>query len=306
MENKQNGQLGGIIAGALAYVCWGVLPIYWKLVTNVPPMEILAYRIIWSFIFMLFLIVCLRKASMVFQETKDVLLKPKTLIAIIAAAFLVTANWYLFIYTVNSGHVTEASLGYYINPLVNVLLATVILKERLSRGEIIAVISATIGVLILTWHLGSVPWAAIGMAVTFSLYGLIKKVVSVSVWTGLTLETMIITPFALIYVIFFATNGLMQYAAQTNIILVGAGVVTAIPLLLFATAAKKISYTMVGFLQYIGPTLMLALGVLLFKESFDHMQLFAFMFIWLALIIFTISHIYSAAKIKQLANTAKK
>lgn len=112
---------------------------------------------------------------MVFQETKDVLLKPKTLIAIIAAAFLVTANWYLFIYTVNSGHVTEASLGYYINPLVNVLLATVILKERLSRGEIIAVISATIGVLILTWHLGSVPWAAIGMAVTFSLYGLIKK-----------------------------------------------------------------------------------------------------------------------------------
>lgn len=180
------------------------------------------------------------------------------------------------------------------------------LKERLNPAEIIAVALAFIGVLILTYHSGSVPFAALGMAVTFSLYGLIKKFVPVSTWTGLTLETLIITPFALIYLLFFAKNFFMSYDFKTDIVMIGAGIVTAIPLLLFATAAKRISYTMVGFLQYIGPTLMLILGVLLFKESFDGLQLTAFIFIWAAILVFTIAHIYLSAKLKLLKKSAEK
>ncbi|WP_167630474.1 EamA family transporter RarD [Listeria valentina] len=302
---RKNEQTMGILAGAFAYVLWGILPIYWKLGKEVPAIEILAYRIIWSFVFMIFLIVAIRKSKEVLTEMKAVLKKPKTALLITLAAILVTANWFIFIFTVNSGHVTEASLGYYINPLVNVLIATVFLKERLNVAEIIAVVFAFIGVLILTYHEGGVPWAAIAMAVTFSLYGLIKKFVPVSTWTGLTLETLIIAPFALIYLLFFAKHFFMSFPAQTDLVMVGAGIVTAIPLLLFATAAKRISYTMVGFLQYIGPTLMLILGVLLFKESFDSMQFTAFACIWIGIIIFTVSHIYISAKLKQLQKSAE-
>ncbi|WP_179946378.1 MULTISPECIES: EamA family transporter RarD [unclassified Listeria] len=305
MMNK-NEKLIGVIAGALAYVLWGILPMYWKLATEVPAMEILAYRIVWSFVFMVFLIAILRKSNEVYLEIKAVFKRPKTATLITLAAVLITVNWFIFIFTVNSGHVTEASLGYYINPLVNVLIATIFLKERLSRGEVIAVSLAFIGVVILTYHQGTVPYAALGMAISFSLYGLIKKFISVSVWTGLTLETVIITPFALIYLLFFSKNFFMSYSVSIDFIMVGAGIVTAIPLLLFATAAKKISYTMVGFLQYIGPTLMLILGVLLYKESFDKVQLMAFICIWAAILVFTISHIYLNAKTKQLKSAASK
>lgn len=299
MNNTEKTPLIGVICGIIAYILWGVLPIYWKLAANVPSIEILAYRIIWSFVFMVFLVVCLRKSRSVFGEAVAVLRKPKTFLAITAAAVLITVNWFIFIFSVNSGHVTEASLGYYINPLVNILLATVFLKERLNRSETIAVVAAFIGVVILTIHVGQMPWAALGMAVTFSLYGLIKKFVPVSTWAGLTLETLIITPFALIFVIFFSKDGFLAFPIETNFILVGAGVVTAIPLLLFATAAKTINYTLLGFLQYIGPTIMLALGVLLYNEKFDTTQLVAFIFIWFALIIFTSSHIILARKSRQ-------
>ncbi|KMT58506.1 RarD protein [Listeria fleischmannii 1991] len=302
---ERNEKMIGVIAGALAYVLWGILPMYWKLATEVPAMEILAYRIIWSFVFMIFLIAVLRKTNAVLVEVKTIFKRPKTASLITLAAILITVNWFIFIFTVNSGHVTEASLGYYINPLVNVLIATVFLKERLSRGEMIAVLLAFIGVSILTYHQGTVPYAALAMAVTFSLYGLIKKFVPVSTWTGLTLETLIITPFALIYLLFFSKNFFMSYSLHVDFIMIGAGIVTAIPLLLFATAAKKISYTMVGFLQYIGPTLMLILGVLLYKESFDKVQLTAFICIWAAILVFTISHIYLNAKLKQLKSAAE-
>lgn len=296
MNNTDKSSGVGVICGIVAYFLWGVLPIYWKLAGDVPAIEILAYRIIWSFVFMVFLVSCLGKAPSVYREMTSVLKKPKTFLAISGASLLITSNWFMFIFTVNAGHVTEASLGYYINPLVNVLLATVFLKERLNRSELIAVIAAFIGVTILTIHLGQIPWAALGMAVSFSLYGLIKKFVPLSTWAGLTLETLLITPFALIFVIFFSKDGFLNFPVTTNLVLIGAGVVTAIPLLLFATAAKSISYTLLGFLQYIGPTIMLALGVLLYNETFDKIQFIAFVFIWFALIIFTSTHIIMARK----------
>ncbi|EUJ46977.1 RarD protein [Listeria riparia FSL S10-1204] len=289
----------GILTAIAAYIIWGVLPLYWKLASGVPASEILAYRIIWSFVFMVIIIVLLGKTKEIWAEIQALFKKPKLILAITTASVLITANWFIFIFTVNDGHVISASLGYYINPLVNVLLATVFLKEKLSRGEMLAVLSAAIGVLILAIHQGVFPWAAISMAVTFGLYGLIKKLVPVSAWGGLTVETMIMTPFALVFLLFFARDAFMHFGFDTNLVLFGAGVVTAIPLLLFATSARRISYVMLGFIQYVGPTLMLILGVFVFHEAFDFIQLIAFIFIWAALLIFTISHVVFAAKLKK-------
>ncbi|MBA3924778.1 EamA family transporter RarD [Listeria rustica] len=289
----------GILAAVGAYIIWGVLPLYWKMAGDVPASEILAYRIIWSFVFMIAIIAILGKTKEVWVEIISIFKRPKLIIAISIASILITANWFIFIFTVNDGHVISASLGYYINPLVNVLLATVFLKEKLSRGEMLAVLSAAIGVLILAIHQGVFPWAAISMAVTFGLYGLIKKLVPISAWGGLTIETLIMTPFALIFLLFFAQDAFMQFGLDTNLVLFGAGVVTAIPLLLFATSARQISYIMLGFIQYVGPTLMLILGVFVFHEAFDSTQFIAFLFIWAALLIFTISHVFIAQKMKK-------
>lgn len=289
----------GILAAIGAYIIWGVLPLYWKMAGDVPASEILAYRIIWSFVFMVAIIAILGKTKEVWTEIISIFKRPKLIIAISVASVLITANWFIFIFTVNDGHVISASLGYYINPLVNVLLATVFLKEKLSRGEMLAVLSAAIGVLILAIHQGVFPWAAISMAVTFGLYGLIKKLVPISAWGGLTIETLIMTPFAMIFLLFFAQDAFMQFGLDTNLVLFGAGVVTAIPLLLFATSARRISYVMLGFIQYVGPTLMLILGVFVFHEAFDSTQLIAFLFIWAALLIFTVSNIIITQKMKK-------
>ncbi|EUJ23795.1 RarD protein [Listeria grandensis FSL F6-0971] len=289
----------GILAAIAAYIIWGVLPLYWKMAGGVPASEILAYRIIWSFVFMVLIIAMMGKSKVVWAEIISIIKRPKLILAISVASVLITANWFIFIFTVNDGHVISASLGYYINPLVNVLLATVFLKEKLSRGEVLAVLSAAVGVLILAIHQGVFPWAAISMAVTFGLYGLIKKLVPVSAWGGLTIETMIMTPFALLFLVFFAQDAFMRFGLDTNLVLFGAGVVTAIPLLLFATSARRISYVMLGFIQYVGPTLMLILGVFVFHEAFDGIQLIAFLFIWAALLIFTVSHLIIASKLKK-------
>ncbi|MBC1459175.1 EamA family transporter RarD [Listeria newyorkensis] len=289
----------GILAAIGAYIIWGVLPLYWKMAGDVPASEILAYRIIWSFVFMVAIIAILGKTKEVWAEIISIFKRPKLILAISVASVLITANWFIFIFTVNDGHVISASLGYYINPLVNVLLATLFLKEKLSRGEMLAVLSAAIGVLILAIHQGVFPWAAISMAVTFGLYGLIKKLVPISAWGGLTIETLIMTPFAMIFLLFFAQDAFMQFGLDTNLVLFGAGVVTAIPLLLFATSARRISYVMLGFIQYVGPTLMLILGVFVFHEAFDSTQLIAFLFIWAALLIFTVSNIIITQKMKK-------
>ncbi|WP_430536316.1 EamA family transporter RarD [Listeria rocourtiae] len=297
--HTEKEKLKGILAAIGAYIIWGVLPLYWKMASDVPASEILAYRIIWSFVFMVAIIAILGKTKEVWTEIFSIFKRPKLILAISVAAVLITANWFIFIFTVNDGHVISASLGYYINPLINVLLATIFLKEKLSRGEMLAVLSAAIGVLILAIHQGVFPWAAISMAVTFGLYGLIKKLVPISAWGGLTIETLIMAPFAFIFLLFFAQDAFMHFGFDTNLVLFGAGVVTAIPLLLFATSARRISYVMLGFIQYVGPTLMLILGVFVFHEAFDKTQLIAFLFIWAALLIFTISNVIITSKLKK-------
>ncbi|MGG5343455.1 EamA family transporter RarD [Enterococcus sp. AZ192] len=292
-------QRKGVLLGFIAYIFWGVIPIYWKLMPMVDPLDILCYRIVWSFLFMLIYIFVTKKWTLFLAEVKSVLKDKKKLFAIICAAILISLNWFTFIYTVSQGHVTQASLGYYMNPLVNVLLATLILKEKLSRSGLSACGLALTGVVLLTIQTGQLPLAPLIMAVTFSFYGLIKKGVSVSSYTGLTIETFVILPLALVYLIFFSKQGFMNYELSTNLLLVGAGVVTAIPLLLFAEAAKKISYIILGFIQYVGPTLMLLSALFIYHEPYSLEQFMAFGFIWLGIAVFTYGNIYTYRKEKR-------
>ncbi len=304
-KEKEAGQKWGMAAGFMAYILWGILPFYWKAVGKVAPLSVLSYRVVWSFVFMLVILLIGGKWSQFMAEVKEVVSNHRRLLAIVAASLLVTTNWFIFIFSVSSGKVIDASLGYYMNPLVNVVLATLFLKERLGRGELIACLLAALGVVLLAIQSGVVPWSSIAMAVTFSLYGLIKKVAAVSSMTGLTLETAIIAPFAFIYLVFLSSEGFMSFDLKLNLLLVGAGIVTAIPLFLFAEATKNISYILVGFLQYIAPTLMLIAAVFQFNETFAVPQLLAFGLIWVGILIFTASNILLLRKNKQRTGLAK-
>jgi chloramphenicol-sensitive protein RarD len=278
----------GIVFAVGAYFIWGFLPIYWKFIDYVPAGEILAHRIIWSFIFMVIIVLAVRKWPGFVRECKTILKDKKKFFSITMASVVISINWLTYIWAVNSDHVLQASLGYYINPLVSIILAIIVLKEKLNKSQTISVILASMGVLYLTFSYGVFPWVSLLLAVTFALYGLLKKVVDIPAMYGLTIETMIITPIALIYLFFLPENtfSLPSITTSENVILMGAGVVTAIPLLLFASGAKRIPLAMVGFLQYIAPTLMLLIGVFIYHETFSLEHLISFGFIWLALLIY--------------------
>lgn len=299
MKNK------GIYYGLSAYVLWGLITLYWKLIVGVSPLATMCYRILWSFVFMMLFILITGKYKQFMNELR-ILWDNKIFTGlIVCASVLISINWFTFIFAVSTGHVMQASLGYYINPLVNVLLATLFLKERLRRFGIIACILASIGVVMLSIQTGSIPYASLIMAFSFSTYGLIKRRIPISSVTGLTVETGIILPFALVYMLVFSSVGFMDYAVQTNILLAGAGIVTAIPLLLFAEAAKSISYITLGFIQYINPTIMLLLAVFLFHETYTLAQFSAFAFIWLGIAVFTYGTLGGAIKERRM-DTAKK
>lgn len=296
-------QKKGVLLGFCAYILWGIIPLYWKLLPDVAAIDILCYRIIWSFLFMLIYIFFTKKWTSFLVEVKNVCTDKKKLLAISCASILISVNWFTFIYSVNHGHVTQASLGYYMNPLVNVLLATFVLKEKLSRFGLIACLLAFTGVILLTIQTGEIPYASLIMAFSFSTYGLIKKKISISSYTGLTIETFIILPLALVYLLFFSNQGFMTYGISTNVLLMGAGVVTAIPLLLFAEAAKRISYIILGFIQYINPTIMLLFAIFLFHEPYSQAQFFSFSFIWLGIVLFTYGNIYLYQKEQRMKKT---
>ena len=290
----------GIWIGAGSYFIWGILPMYWKLAGEIDAVEILAHRMIWSFVFMVVLIAIFGRWKSVMTELRQITRQQRTLLAMTAATLLISINWFLFIFSVNGNHILSASLGYYINPLVNIVFAMLLLKERLRSGEMVAVVIAAIGVVLLSISQGAVPWAAISLAITFSLYGLIKKKVSVSTWTGLTIETLIISPFALIYLLFFAEHAFMGYGSGLNAVAIGGGLVTVVPLLLFSSAAKQISYVMLGFLQYLAPTLMLIVAVSIYGETLTAFEWGSFLSIWIALIIYTTSNILYAKRQKKI------
>ncbi|MFD6208523.1 EamA family transporter RarD [Peribacillus sp. NPDC060253] len=288
---KVDEQKEGAIYAALSYMMWGVVPIYWKFLQGVGATEILAQRVLWSFVFMLVLLMFMKKWQSFVDYVKNILGNPKLFAALLTASLLVTANWGVFIWAVNSGRILDTSLGYYINPLVSVLLGVIVLKEKLSGAQILSFLLAGIGVLILGIHFGTIPWVSLVLAMTFGLYGLAKKMIKAESAIGLTLETMMVTPLALGYLIYLMTQSDMQFftAGSTGLLLVGGGIVTALPLLYFAKGAEKIPLSMLGIFQYIAPTLSLFIGVFVYHESFTKAHLLAFLFIWSALAVYTLS-----------------
>lgn len=293
---QSNAQLG-IFYTATAYLIWGVLPIYWKLVDDVPAGQILAHRIIWSFLFMICIVTITRKSRAFLTEVRAIMTDRKKRAGITLAAVVISLNWLVYIWAVNAGHVVEASLGYYINPLVSIAMGVLFLKEKLSQVQILSFALAGVGVIYLTFSFGVFPWISFVLALSFALYGLLKKTVDISAMFGLTVETMIVFPIALIY-LFALPNQSITFdwsLSTTNILLIGTGIATAVPLLLFAFGAKIIPMVTLGFLQYIAPTLMLIIGVFMYHEVFTTAHLIAFICIWTALMMY-MGSIYATAR----------
>ncbi len=278
---------GGLTV-TLAFVLWGLFPIYWKALSALPALEILSHRIIWAFLF--FIVILTFQGR--WQELLTVIRNRKNLLTLMVTASLITVNWLIFIWAVNSGQIVEASLGYFINPLINVLLGVVLLREHLLRWQLVSVVLAAVGVGILTIHVGHFPLIALTLALSFGSYGFLRKTAKSESLIGLTVETGLLTPFVLIYLLWLAQTPGGEATAQgplTWVLLVGAGVVTGIPLLLFNYGTRLIRYSTVGFLQYLAPTMQLLLGVLLYHERFSSVHLISFSFIWLGLILYTFS-----------------
>ncbi|WHH56281.1 EamA family transporter RarD [Bacillus paralicheniformis] len=289
---NHSSQTKGIIYTALSYLLWGLLPLYWKVLDQTAALDILAHRIIWSFVFMCGVLLVLRQWKNGVKAFRALSGNRKEFVPLILSSVLISINWYVYIWAVSNGYILEASLGYYINPLVSIVLGIVFLKEKLTRMQGAAVLLAAFGVLISAFQYGSVPYIALILAFSFGLYGLAKKRTSLSSAIGLTLETMMVAPVAAIYLLFFSHPEKAQAASGSigmMVLLFLAGVLTAIPLLFFAEGAKKLPLYQVGILQYIAPTITLCLGVFVYHEPFNSSKVFTFTCIWAALILFTLS-----------------
>ncbi|WLV24311.1 EamA family transporter RarD [Aciduricibacillus chroicocephali] len=300
MERNTNMNYG-ILITFISYIIWGLLPLYWKLLGDVSPDQILAARIVWSFVFMLIALTVSGGWKKFTTEARMLLHDKRNLAKIVIAAFVITLNWLTYIWAVNTEHVIQASLGYYINPLVSILLGIVILKESLTRRQTAAVILAVVGVLYMAFDFGKFPWISLVLAFSFGIYGLLKKTVNLSAMTGLTIETLVVTPIALIYLWLAPTSSGFTFTELTerDLLLIGTGIATAVPLLLFATGAKHIPLALIGFIQYVAPTLMLLLGVFLYHEPFTRAHAVAFALIWAALFLYMSSLMRGRKRRKQ-------
>ncbi|EBP3365193.1 EamA family transporter RarD [Salmonella enterica subsp. enterica] len=290
MDAKQTRQ--GVLLALAAYFIWGIAPAYFKLIYYVPADEILTHRVIWSFFFM----VALLSVSRQWRQVKKLLKTPKKIFLLALSAVLVGGNWLLFIWAVNNHHMLEASLGYFINPLVNILLGMIFLGERFRRMQWLAVILAVCGVLVQLWTFGSLPIIALGLAFSFAFYGLVRKKIAVEAQTGMLVETLWLLPVAAIYLFGIAdsaTSHMGQNALSLNLLLMAAGVVTTIPLLCFTGAATRLRLSTLGFFQYIGPTLMFLLAVTFYDEHPGADKMVTFAFIWVALAIFVMDALYT-------------
>lgn len=294
----------GILAGVSAYVLWGLFPIYWRFLEQDPAIEILAHRMVWSLVFMAGLLTFQKEWSSI----RNALRNRKTVVVYVIAATLLAFNWYTYIWAVNSGYVVEASLGYFINPLVNFLLGVLFLGEKLRGGQVAAVSLAVLGVIYLTVNYGSLPWISLVLAFTFGMYGLIKKTATLESMHGFSLETMVLFLPALGYLLYRNAAGIGAFAHQgalITLLLLMAGPVTSIPLILFGYSARRIPLSMLGFIQYIAPTLQFLLGVFLYLEPFPKARLVGFCIIWLALLVYTLEGVIFNRRLKPRVSPVK-
>jgi chloramphenicol-sensitive protein RarD len=281
----------GYAFAVATYMLWGVLPIYWKLIQSVPALEIVGHRMMWSFVFVSLIVLLKRDWGKIRSAVRD----KKNLITFFATAVLLSANWLIYVWAVNAGFIVETSLGYFINPLVNVVLGVLFLKEKLRLWQWIPVGIATVGVLYLTVSYGSLPWISLSLAFTFGFYGLLKKTASLNSIQGFTIETGFMFVPASMYLIFLGGIGSGAFGTGTlfeTIMLILSGVATGLPLLLFGAAAQRIDLSTLGFFQYIAPTLQFLIGVLIYKEGFNQDQMVGFGLIWTALLIFTLDSFF--------------
>ena len=284
MAQTYTDRRAGLWLGLGAYLLWGVLPLYFKALAHVAPSEIVAHRILWSLIFLAAVVTLWRRWPALGAALKT----PKVLLTLTATALLIGTNWLVYIWAVLNGHVLEGSLGYYLNPLVNVLLGVALLKERLTRAQMFAVLLAAAGVAVLAIGAGDGLWISLTLAASFATYGFLRKVAPVEAIEGLSIETLILAPVALGWVLWRAQTGSGGFGLSTgtDALLILAGAATAIPLLLFTAAAKRLPYSTLGFLQYIAPSIQFLLAVLLFGEPLTTAHLVCFGAIWAALVIF--------------------
>jgi chloramphenicol-sensitive protein RarD len=276
----------GAVYAFLAYAMWGTFPLYFRLVASVAPLEIMLHRSVWSLAFLAMVLTMLRRWSWLGEAVRE----PRRLALALLGALLLSGNWLLYIWAVNNDRVIDSSLGYFINPLVNVVLGFAVLGERLRRLQRVAVAIAATGVVWLTWQAGQLPWIALVLAGSFGLYGLLRKTAPLGAMEGLTLETLLLLPLAapLLAWFTFAGDGALARGEPTLVAwLLVAGPLTAIPLVLFAAGARRVTLATLGLLQYVGPTIQFGLGVWVFNEPFGLDRLFGFSLIWLALAVYS-------------------
>ncbi|MBI5975479.1 EamA family transporter RarD [Staphylococcus canis] len=292
----------GIFFAFLAYFMWGTLPLYWALIHGIDAIETLMIRIVLSLILLAVLVPLLKQKHQLTLDLKYLLEYPKKLFIIILAGYIVTINWGTFIYAIEAGYVLQTSLGYYINPLVSIFLSMIFFKERFSRLEWCAIIIAAAGVLYMTVKVGELPVISLVLAFTFGFYGLLKKLVPLNALSGITIETIATTPAALIYLFYiYQHSGLSVGWNLSTFWLLFSGAATVLPLLAFSAGAIRIPLSLMGFIQYLGPTIIFILGILVFKEPFNTDQFITFCFIWLGIIIYVISQIMKIRKQKKVS-----
>ncbi|NJP09888.1 MAG: EamA family transporter RarD [Leptolyngbyaceae cyanobacterium RU_5_1] len=274
----------GALYAVFAYTAWGLLPLYWKLFGPIPAIEVLSHRILWSMVFLAGLLLVQRRL----QEIAAVWHSPRQLGLLFLTATILAGNWGLYIYGVNTDRVIETSLGYYINPLVNVLLGVVFLKERLNQLQISAVALAALGVATFIWQMGAPPWMALALAFSFGFYGLLRKSAAIAPMVGLTIETLLITPVAIGLISYWSATDTTHWQGNSAItaLCIGSGMVTSLPLLWFNTAAKRLRLSTLGFFQYLAPSLQLLLGVFLYHEPFTPAHLVTFGLVWSAIALY--------------------
>lgn len=289
----------GVAAAASSFVMWGLLPIYWKQLEVVPAYEILGHRMVWSFVVTLGLLSLMGKAGKLralFQQRRQCLY-------FFLTGSILGVNWFIYIWAVNAGHIIEASLGYFINPLVSVCFGVIFLKEKIRNVQWLSVFLAFLGVCYLTWLYGEFPWIAISLASTFACYSLLRKVTTVPALEGLCLETSILLVPALAFLVFLESTGKGVFLHDTHLnalLLAGTGVATTAPLLCFCYAAQKIPLYVVGLLQYLAPTINLFVGIFLYNESFPFEKMVGFAIIWMALCVFILDGISRQLRLRYL------
>lgn len=301
MQTEKSGVLW--VVGS--FIIWGFMPIYWKHLEHVQSQEILTGRIMWSFVFTVLAVLIVKNGKQLIVDIKELWTKKVQFWSLFLASFLITSNWFIYIWAVNHDFIVQTSLGYYMNPLVSVLLGVFFLKEKLSSAQKVAFLLAVIGVVILAVSYAEIPWIAFSLAITFALYGFIKKNIQLDSLRGLAIETSFVMPFAVgFYIFLFAKEqaAFLHSDIKTDILLIFTGIATALPLVMYSKGVQRIPLYVSGFIQYIAPTMMLFIGVVVYKEKFGNIEILSFSIIWAALILFTVSKVYESLMIKKNAH----